>query len=180
MFKPRNQDILTTELARTLERLLGKLVCMDGSNANIAASKTNYVVGGYTYIVELPGKRYAFWFGINGHRLFYITYVAIEQAAAKAAFKFCIGGAGKVGWEFNFEPTGQEGILAIWGSCMTDQNKPLATLSESVRVNGAPRVEVTDHGRYWMTDVAMMTQSFVRTSERLNFVCPNSILPAPL
>lgn len=180
MNKLREQEELVTALAQTLKSLLGKLVCMGGTMANVNVSKTDYVVNGYTFVVESGENRYAFWLGVNGPRLFFVTYVVAEKSVAKEVFNFCLGGAEKVGWGFNFEPTGDGEILSIWGSCMTDVSRPLAQFSPTVRANGQPIVELTAHGVFWMTDIAMMAQSLIRTSERQKIVQPLGVLPAPL
>jgi hypothetical protein len=95
---------------------------------------------------------------------------------AQAVFNFCFGGAKRVGWEFTYEPV-DENVMSIWGTLMTDKALPLAvrygsSVSDSFRL--------TQEGHFWITDIGMMVQSFIRTCERYGIESPTNMTPAPL
>ncbi|MES2741373.1 MAG: hypothetical protein V4754_10540 [Pseudomonadota bacterium] len=172
---------LTAPLYEGIFQACQRIVGMDGSHPRVSMAPTSYVLDGRTYSLTSAGADYAFWIGINGPRLFFIAYVKdVQQEQARQAFSFCFGGAQKVGWEMNYEPL--DNGVSIWASCMTDRNRPLSqahssTSSEPNEPNEPLRL--TAEGEFWVTDIAMMVQSWVRTCERLQIRC-HDMEPAPL
>lgn len=150
-----------------------RIVGMDGQHPDVAMTNTSYVLPGRTCWVKTGTADYAFWVGINGPRLFFIAWLAdITPEKARDVFKFCFGGAEKVGWQINYEPL-EGGGVSVWANCMTDREKPLTAPSASAQYG------LTDDGLFWVTDIAMMVQSWIRTSERHGIKC-HAKEPAPL
>jgi hypothetical protein len=143
---------------------------------SISRKATDFVLDGEQYTVTAiadgqPGISVTFWLGLNMHRLHFITYLNQDKSTCEDRFAFCFGGAKKVGWEFFFEPLSREMVdgCSIWGTCNTDAGMVSYQFESSV----------TDHGRYWACDIAMMVQSLLRTAERFNVACMD-IPPEPL
>lgn len=154
-----------------------RIVGTDNTHPEVRMSATAYVLPGRTCFLKMKDAEYAFWVGINGPRLFFIAYVAnIEAARAEEVYKFCFGGAHKVGWEINYEPI--DGGVSIWANCMTDRLKPLTT-NETTQGVTTSTYSLTEDGEFWVTDIAMMVQSWIRTSERHAIRC-HTKEPAPL
>jgi hypothetical protein len=61
-----------------------------------------------------------------------------------------------VGWDFNYEEVNdvEKPYISMWGTCMTRFDRPIIE-------NNA----LTENGKFWMTDIAMMTQGLIRTCE---------------
>lgn len=164
-----------------LKKSFELIVCTNGSLAKVDAIKTNYVIPGCLFKIKSNKSDYLIWFGLNGPRLFYITYLPMSKEKALDSFKFCFGGAEKVGWQFNYEPIEGLSSTSIWGTCMTNTEKSL--IDSNFNSDFSPRSvksEITEYGIFWVTDIAMMAQSFVRTCERLGVSSLNQINPAPL
>lgn len=175
-----NLDRKSSPLFDSLLAACKRIVPMDGTSPAVSMKETTYVLNGRTYTVHTPGGEFAFWFGVNGPRLFFIIFVkGVTHGDAQEAFSFCFGGAAKVGWQLNYEPI--DGGVSIWATCMTDQGKALiAPNSKStVGAGSIPILAITDYGDFWVTDVAMMVQSWIRTSERRGIMC-HEMEPAPL
>jgi hypothetical protein len=157
-----------------------RIVASDGSVPAVSMRETSYVLNGHTYTLQTTKGEFSFWFGANGPRLFFIAYVAgLDAEKAKADFAFCFGGAAKVGWQMNYEPI--DAGVSIWATCMTDEGRALVQAKENctVGLSGEQMYELTDYGTFWVTDIAMMVQSWVRTSERCGISC-HDMEPAPL
>ncbi|MGX9221847.1 hypothetical protein ACWV27_26120 (plasmid) [Massilia varians] len=155
-----------------------RIVCTDGSIAVVEVKETNYVLDGRTISVRTQEGEFPFWVGVNGPRLFFIAYISGADAeTAKREFAFCFGGAAKVGWEMNYEPI-DDGV-SIWATCMTDRALPLVEEDPKISMDYAPKVTLTAEGAFWVNDIAMMVQSWVRTCERRN-IRRHEKEPAPL
>jgi hypothetical protein len=157
-----------------------RVVAMDGTAPAVSMRATQYVLNGSTYTITTSKGDYRFWFGANGPRLFFITFVkGVSPEQAKEKYAFCFGGAAKVGWELNYEPI--EGGVSIWATCMTEPELAFAEVSPNTTTGlaGAPVYNLTEYGDFWVTDVAMMVQSWIRTSERFEIEC-HEMEPAPL
>lgn len=154
-----------------------RIVGMDGKHPEVSMTETSYVLAGRTCWIKTGSDEYAFWVGINGPRLFFIAYIKdIDAVRAREVFAFSFGGAEKVGWQVNYEPI--EGGVSIWANCMTDRGKPLTGTDTSPGITtNVP--QLTDEGEFWVTDIAMMVQSWIRTSERNGIKCHEKE-PAPL
>lgn len=133
----------------------------------------------FGYSVELldgPRPVLNMWCGVNVRRLIVIYLMEnprprVSQARfverLKEIFAFSLGGAEKVGYALNFEPVpDKKNLVSVW-----------------VSVETAPEL-LTDSGQklFWAQDIAMMTESVLRTALRHSTdVRPClSDLPAPL
>ena len=157
-----------------------RIVASDGQMPTVTIKETSYVLTGRTYTLSTAQGDFSFWFGANGPRLFFIAYVAgLEPNKAQDAFAFCFGGTAKVGWQLNYEPI--ENGVSIWATCMTDESRTLVQPKANCTtgLSAEPIFEMTEYGSFWVTDIAMMVQSFIRTSERCGIAC-HAMEPAPL
>jgi hypothetical protein len=129
-------------------------------------------VFGHLFVMEGGTLRIPVWVGLNVHRLFVIYYVARDPAETdfaarvKDIFAFTFGGAMETGFKANFEPAVVDGeaILSIWLHVRTEHDlltNPLQKL-------------------FWSQDVAMMTESFIRTALRSGLNLTTRCKPAPL
>lgn len=164
--------------ARTLffDRVQEKLQKARSTTGGVAVTRraTAFVLEGEEFTLEpthdgVTGIGITFWLGINETRLFFISYVNRQAEECKESFKFCFGGACKVGWEFSYEPLQREMVdgCSIWGTCMS------ADLLVGTDGN------LTSAGQFWATDIAMMAQSMLRTAERHAIHCMD-MPPEPL
>ena len=157
-----------------------RIVATSGELAEARMATSAYVLPGMSYQIHTSTGVFRFWLGINGPRLFFIVYVkGIDADRAREAFSFCFGGAKKVGWEVNYEPL--DNGVSVWATCMTDRSIPMLekSLHNTRGVNRDPVLFLAEYGQFWATDIAMMVQSWVRTSERLGIECHDKE-PAPL
>lgn len=129
-------------------------------------------VFGHLFIMEGGQLKVPVWVGLNVHRLFVIYYLARDPndadfaQRAKEIFGFTFGGAMETGFKPNFEPAVVDGepILSIWLHVQTEHDlltNPLQKL-------------------FWSQDVAMMTESFIRTALRNGLQLQTRCKPAPL
>jgi hypothetical protein len=104
------------------------------------------------------GFRFKLWVGLNVYRIFVIYFVdATDKDAGytdrlREIFQFTFGGAEKIGFHTFWErahPDGED-VVSIWMS---------ATVKESFLTSPTEKL-------FWAQDVAMMTQSFLRTALR--------------
>lgn len=157
-----------------------RIVATNGERAEASMTQSAYVLPGHTYQVQTSQGTFRFWLGVNGPRLFFIVYAkGITVDRARDAFSFCFGGAEKVGWEINYEPI-EDGV-SMWATCMTERTMPLVELcpATTLGLSHDPVFKLTEYGRFWAIDIAMMAQSWVRTSERQRIESHDKE-PAPL
>ena len=128
-------------------------------------------VFGHLFIMEAGELRVPVWIGLNVHRLFVIYYLAREERADFTArvqeiFRFTFGGAMQAGFTANCEEAVVSGepVLSIW-LCADTHRDLLTNPSEKL---------------FWSQDVAMMTESFVRTALRNGLNLRTRCNPAPL
>lgn len=114
-------------------------------------------VFGYNYILhDAEGFQLKIWIGLNVRRIFVIYFVSGEGPTTVAdlqrIFRFTFGGAESVGFKANFEEgvVEDERIVSIW-----------LTADATERLLTSPMDKL-----FWSQDVAMMTQSFLRTALR--------------
>ena len=111
------------------------------------------------------------WIGLNVKRVFVIYFVPLSESFGKAEaekiFYFTFRGAEKVGFHMNFEEAEVEGekVLSIWMTVETD---------DELLLNPQQKI-------FWAQDIAMMTESFLRTACRHNIdLSLRKAVPAPL
>ncbi|WP_050476274.1 hypothetical protein [Herbaspirillum rhizosphaerae] len=125
---------------------------------------------GANYHIFMEQFQMRFWVGINVKRLSTIYFVKVdsEQQVDELAriFRFTFGGAAKVGYETNFEYAEIDGekIVSIWSTAMADN-----------AILGNPAEQL-----FWVQDIAMMTQSVIRTAVRHNIRLYTNTEPGPL
>jgi hypothetical protein len=159
-----------------ITRACQRIVLSDDTHPEVLSRPTEYVIDGQTITLRTKGGDFPFWVGLNGPRIFFIAYVAdIHKELAKETYKFTFGGAAKIGWAISSEDL--PGGVSIWGTLDGKFDEPLATVVP--QAGRDPIAELTDIGLFWATDIAMMVQSWVRTSERAN-ITRHEREPAPL
>ena len=125
---------------------------------------------GANYQIELDSFRMRMWVGINVKRLSVIYFVKAsspeDAATVEDIFKFTFSGAAKVGYQVNFEyaEVDSEKLISIWSTVSAD---------DAILGNSAEQL-------FWVQDVAMMTQSFIRTALRRGVRLDTIALPGPL
>ena len=125
---------------------------------------------GANYELSMDEFRMRMWIGINVKRLSVIYFVAVsaesELAKIEKSFHFTFAGAAKLGYDTNFQyvDLGSEKLISIW-TTVTADNVILGNPAEQL---------------FWIQDVAMMTQSFIRTAVRDNIQINTLTEPGPL
>jgi len=125
---------------------------------------------GANYEISLDDFRMRMWIGINVKRLSVIYFVRAEDENDVDIFKkklhFTFAGASKLGYDTNFQYADIDGerFVSIWSTVMADKV-----------VLGNPAEQL-----FWIQDVAMMTQSFIRTVVREQLQAYTQIEPGPL
>lgn len=115
---------------------------------------------------------YHIWVGLNVHRIFVIYYVgAGDRGEAhvdtlKQVFRFTFGGAEAVNFKSHYEYAVVDGepIVSIWLTAPADKHL-LTDPNEKL---------------FWAQDIAMMTESFLRTALRNNVDLKTKAIAAPL
>ncbi|KFI07975.1 hypothetical protein [Massilia sp. BSC265] len=125
---------------------------------------------GANYEIRLGEFKMRMWVGINVKRLSVIYFVnAADESAVdfyEEKFHFTFAGAAKLGYDTNFQyaEINGERFVSIWSTVMADKV-----------ILGNPSEQL-----FWIQDVAMMTQSFIRTAVRERLDAYTSIEPGPL
>jgi hypothetical protein len=125
---------------------------------------------GANYELSMDSFSMRMWIGINVKRLSIIYFVAVsdesEVEQLEKSFYFTFAGAAKLGYETNFQYVEVEGekLVSIWTTVMAD-NVILGNPAEQL---------------FWVQDLAMMTQSFIRTAVRDNIQINTKTEPGPL
>ena len=127
---------------------------------------------GAAYLLEAGGHSLRVWVGLNVNRLIVIYWLAVDDDEGrfieqiKGIYRYTFGGAEKVGFATFYEPIRlPDGgrAISIWSSVRQGEN---LLLQPSDRL-------------FWMQDIAMMTESFWRTSIR-NGIRTSDLEPGPL
>lgn len=125
---------------------------------------------GANYELWLENFRMRMWIGINVKRLSVIYFVKAssdaDEAELEKKFRFTFGGAAKLGYETNYQYVEIDGerLVSIWSTVMADKV-----------ILGNPAEQL-----FWIQDVAMMTQSFIRTAVRERLELYTTTEPGPL
>ena len=115
---------------------------------------------------------YNIWVGLNVHRIFVIYYIAAGDRGPayidhlKEVFRFTFGGAESVNFKSHYEYAVEDGepLVSIWLT---------VPASKDLLTDPAEKL-------FWAQDVAMMTESFLRTALRNNIDLKTKALAAPL
>jgi hypothetical protein len=126
---------------------------------------------GHSFLLESGEFKFRMWVGLNVRRLFVIYFLERPEEtgfAEKVAkiFQFTFGGAEAVGFKANYEQAVVDGeaILSIW---LTTPTEPDLLTSPNEKL-------------FWAQDIAMMTESYIRTSLRNDLKIFTRCLPGPL
>lgn len=140
---------------------------MSGATPQVRVLPTQFVLDGA--VIELHGPAtpvYSFWLGLNHRRLFWIANMHCDSPRAEAVYQWCFSGAAKVGWSTSFQPF--DNGTSVWATCLSADD-----------LFGSAVDQLSAGGEFWATDIAMMAQSWLRTSEREGISCSRTP-PAPL
>lgn len=145
----------------------GLIVGHSGRRVHVSATRTDYVISGMLVAITDGDHTNHAWIGVNEQRLFFIQRFCLAQQNVETLFRFCFGGATKVGWTFNFEPIGDQQV-SVWGTmwpCAAFTQSAGSTVREE---NGlvAPLLELTPDGCFWVNDLSLMLQSSFRVAQR--------------
>lgn len=125
---------------------------------------------GANYDISLEQFHMRMWIGINVKRLSTIYFIKAESHAdeerMREIFRFTFSGAETLGYKTNFEyaEIDNQKIISIWSTVMADN-----------AILGNPAEQL-----FWVQDVAMMTQSFIRTAIRHGIDLNLDLEPGPL
>jgi hypothetical protein len=121
--------------------------------------------------MSAPGFRFKLWVGLNVHRLFVIYFVPLSERVTEAdvrrIFSYTFGGAEAAGFRPNFERAtqGRQEFVSIW-----------LTVETGADLLFSPREKL-----FWAQDIAMMTESLLRTARREGLDLEiGELHPAPL
>jgi hypothetical protein len=151
----RTEVFLRGHLRRALSRITLPGFARGALKAKDVGEKDIF---GHLYVLESADDfRFKMWVGANVHRLFVIYFVKNLHGPGyvdrlREIFRFTFGGAEQIGFQPFYEEAvvNGEAIVSIWMSASVDENfltKPTEKL-------------------FWAQDIAMMTQSFLRTALR--------------
>lgn len=163
-----SDEFLKKHVRSALERVSVPALGIDRFEVADAGAKDIF---GHLFIMQAKQIRFPLWVGLNVHRLFVIYYLprdAEENFAERAEriFQFTFGVARKAGFNTNFEEATVNGepILSIWTTVETEPDLLTNPL----------------HKLFWSQDVAMLTESFLRTALRSELKLSLRNMPAPL
>lgn len=172
----RTDSFLEQQMANALRKIeVPQLRRGHTMNVNVI-DRANTVHGGRkdiygaNYDLWLENFRMRMWVGINVKRLSVIYFTPAngieDERALEDKFQFTFRGAAKIGYETSFQYVEIDGekLVAIWTVVMSD-NGILGNPSEQL---------------FWIQDVAMMTQSLIRTAVRENIRFDTLTEPGPL
>ncbi|MGY2340106.1 hypothetical protein ACW9HW_12830 [Pseudomonas sp. SDO5532_S415] len=175
-----NLDYLTTKtqhvLLRNMPATLGHIEDSHGQKLTVTVSAINNIFGA-NYTLKNENIQTKMWIGFNVERIIVAYYLKTTESVdtIKDIFQYTFGGAESVGYKINYEPatikkTGEK-ILSIW--CIWPGEQEGNNLSTDLLNN-------PDKKLFIIQDIAMMTQSFIRTAERNSVNIFTDADPAPL
>lgn len=164
----RSDEFITVHVARALGRIsvphlgISRFKIVDGGKKDIF---------GHLFQLVSPKLTFKVWVGLYVHRVFIIYFVKSDGSEdfvdkIRELYQFTFGGAQKVGFDASYEVFEVQGesFLSIWLTAPTEKDlltNPMEKL-------------------FWAQDVAMMTESFIRTSVRGGVEVQTIVDPAPL
>lgn len=125
---------------------------------------------GANYELTMDAFSMRLWIGINVKRLSVIYFIKAnapdDVERIREIFRFTFAGAGKLGYETNFQYVEIDGepLISIWSTVMAD-NVILGNPAEQL---------------FWTQDIAMLTQSVARTAVRHQLELKTTAEPGPL
>lgn len=126
---------------------------------------------GHIFLMKSAQLSFKIWVGLNVNRIFVIYFLPADEGLsierAQQIFAFTFGGAEKLGYHANYEEAtvADTKVLSIW-----------LTVETTDDLISSPKDKL-----FWAQDVAMMTQSFLRTANRAGLkIKLDSVNPGPL
>lgn len=168
----KTERLLLTHLPQTLARIEDS----HGKNPTISVSAINNIFGA-NYILETENIKTKMWVGLNVDRIIIAYFIKGTDSVdtIKNIFQYTFGGAESVGYKVNFEEAtikdSGEKILSIWCTWPAIHNG--SNLSTDLISNPEKKLFI-------IQDIAMMTQSFIRTAERNSISILTETDPGPL
>ena len=163
-------------LKHQLPKVLEKIEDSEGEKVTTSTSQPNNIFGiNYELITE--NTKIKMWAGINVDRVIISYFVKSTKPLEeiKEIFKYTFGGAETVGYKINYEEattiTHNEKILSIW--CTWPAINDSSQLATELLSNPEKKLFI-------IQDIAMMTQSFLRTAERQKINAYPDSSPGPL
>jgi hypothetical protein len=164
----KSDEFLTRHVYQALHRISVPSV---GVHKFLVADTGRKDLFGRLFSLTSENVAFQLWVGLNVYRVFVVYFVRSDgseefSARAERIFRFTFGGATAVGFVPHYEAANINGeaILSIWLTARTE--KDLLT-------NPAAKL-------FWSQDVAMMTESFVRTAVRNGLELRTKASPGPL
>jgi len=164
----QSDEFLRKHLRDALGRITVPSLGVTGFQVRDGGSKDIF---GHLFLLESDKLSLRVWVGLNVRRLFVIYYVGHSgetgfSKRVEEIFRFSFGGAQSVGYKAHFEDAVVDGeaILSIWLTAPTDADL-LTNPSEKL---------------FWAQDIAMMTESYIRTALRNDLKINTRCLPGPL
>lgn len=159
-----------------LPKMLGRVEDSAGNKAEVTVSEINNIFGA-NYVLKTPNTQMKMWVGFNVDRIiiaYFIPNIA-HTPPVKDIFQYTFGGAESVGYKVNFEEATSldsgEDVLSIW--CTWPAIQDSSQLSTELLSNPEKKLFI-------IQDIAMMTQSFIRTAERNAVPLQTQCDPGPL
>lgn len=160
-------QFLGTYMAEALARVSIPEMGINGFSVSDQGRKDIF---GRVLEMHSPKLTFRVWVGHNVRRLFVIYFVPLSECVTaerlQQVFTHTFGGSEQSGFKVNFESAsiGDNKFVSIW--LTTDTSSDLLY---------NPREKL-----YWAQDVAMMTESFLRTAHRNAIGVEGTIEPGPL
>lgn len=163
-------------LLKNLPKTLSRIEDSHGQKVNVEVSKINNIFGA-NYNLKTDNIKTKMWVGFNVDRIIVAYFIKDTGSveSIKNTFKYTFGGAESVGYKINFEEAtiknSEEKVLSIWCTWPAIQDSS----NISTELLGNPEKKL-----FIIQDIAMMTQSFIRTAERNSVNILTAADPGPL
>lgn len=163
-------------LKNQLPKTLSKIEDSKGEKVSVSTSEINNIFG-INYELHTKNTRIKMWVGINVDRVIvsYFIKTSTDVDNIKRIFRYTFGGAESVGYKINYEEaktiSHDEEIVSIW--CTWPAISDSSQLATELLSNPEKKLFI-------IQDIAMMTQSFIRTAERQKINASPNSSPGPL
>lgn len=162
-------------LTKLAPEILSTIEDSNGENPVVSVSDMNNIFGA-NYTLKTSSVEMKMWVGVNVDRVFVIYFVKDSSAKrSEEVYKFTFGGAESIGYNIHYEPVihpkTKENITSIWCTWPKIQNSQ--DLGTGLLSNPSKKLFI-------IQDIAMMTQSFIRASERSHIDICSIANPEPM
>lgn len=163
-------------LKHQLPKVLESIEDSKGDKVKASPSSPNNIFG-INYELITANTKIKMWVGINVDRVIISYFIkrTLDTETIKDIFKYTFGGAETVGYKVNYEEAktieNNEEILSIW--CTWPAINDSSQLATELLSNPEKKLFI-------IQDIAMMTQSFLRTAERQKINAYPDSNPGPL